>query len=101
MEMLAQQKDQETKQLVLHKDKEIGHHSERNTTLMKGVLQLSQQVEQLKQIGVQKDQLLTRLVQRVQELEHQNLQLTAALRGLPQHVSGGFDQPPPPPPAVH
>lgn len=103
MNLLTQQKDQEIQGVSQRKDQENANTTERNKTLMKGVLQLHQQLEQLKAVGNQKDQILNRFVLKVQELETANLQLRQTLHqiagGAPR-CGGGFDQAPPPPPAV-
>jgi translation initiation factor 2B subunit (eIF-2B alpha/beta/delta family) len=102
--MFQQQKDQELQQMVQQKDQEIAKASTHNTTLMKGVLQLHQQVEQMKQADAQKDHILQRAAQRIQELETANQQLRHILQevgGLSKCGMGGFDQDPRPPPAVH
>lgn len=103
MEMLQQQKDQEIAELVQRKDAEIAAGVGRNQTLMKGVLQLHQQAEGLKQSNAQKDEILQRAAQRIQELEMANLELRRTLHqvtGGMANCGGGFNQAPPPPPAV-
>ena len=103
MEMLQAQKDQEISEIIVRKDAEIATAAGQNQTLMKGVLQLHQHVEQLKYTNTQKDEILQKAAQRIQELELANLQLRQTLQevgGLSKCGMGGFDQPPQPPPAV-
>lgn len=104
MEMLRNQKDQEIQEVVQKKDHEIACTAGRNQTLMKGVLQLHQQAEHLKNTNLQKDLFLQRAVQRIQELENANLELRQTIHqvtgGMGKCGGGAFDQAPPPPPAV-